>query len=37
MPITCEVYSVLYEDKPVLEAAKSLMARDLTVEFDYPV
>lgn len=36
MPITCEVYSVLYEDKPVQEAARTLMARDLTVEFDYP-
>jgi glycerol-3-phosphate dehydrogenase (NAD(P)+) len=36
MPITCEVYSVLYEDKPVIEAARSLMARDLTLEFDYP-
>lgn len=37
MPITQEVYSVLYEDKPVHEAAKTLMARDLTLEFDYAV
>jgi glycerol-3-phosphate dehydrogenase (NAD(P)+) len=35
MPITQEVYSVLYEDKPVLEAARTLMARDLSLEFEY--
>jgi glycerol-3-phosphate dehydrogenase (NAD(P)+) len=37
MPITQEVYSVLYEDKPVHEAGKTLMERDLTLEFDYLV
>ncbi len=37
MPITQEVYSVLYEDKPVHDAAKTLMGRDLTLEFDYLV
>ena len=36
MPITHEVYAVLYQDKPVAEAAKTLMARDLSLEFDYP-
>jgi len=35
MPITREVYTVLYEDKPVHEAAKTLMSRDLTPEFDF--
>ncbi|MFN2492578.1 MAG: NAD(P)H-dependent glycerol-3-phosphate dehydrogenase [Pyrinomonadaceae bacterium] len=32
MPITNEVHSVLYEGKPVREAAESLMARPLKVE-----
>jgi glycerol-3-phosphate dehydrogenase (NAD(P)+) len=34
MPITCEVYSVLYEDKPVQQAVRDLMARELGYEFD---
>jgi glycerol-3-phosphate dehydrogenase (NAD(P)+) len=34
MPITSEVYSVLYEDKPVRQAVHDLMARELGYEFD---
>jgi glycerol-3-phosphate dehydrogenase (NAD(P)+) len=34
MPITSEVYSVLYEDKPVPRAVHDLMARELGYEFD---
>jgi len=34
MPITRAVYSVLYEDKPVQQAVKELMARELGYEFD---
>jgi glycerol-3-phosphate dehydrogenase (NAD(P)+) len=34
MPITSEVYSVLYEQKPVQRAVHDLMARDLGYEFD---
>jgi glycerol-3-phosphate dehydrogenase (NAD(P)+) len=34
MPITSEVYSVLFEDKPVARAVRDLMARDLGYEFD---
>ncbi len=34
MPITSEVYSVLYEDKPVEKAVRDLMARELSYEFD---
>jgi glycerol-3-phosphate dehydrogenase (NAD(P)+) len=34
MPITSEVYSVLYEDKPVAQAVHDLMARELSYEFD---
>jgi glycerol-3-phosphate dehydrogenase (NAD(P)+) len=34
MPITSEVYSVLYEDKPVETAVRDLMARELSYEFD---
>ena len=34
MPITTEVYAVLYEDKPVQQAVKDLMARELGYEFD---
>ncbi len=34
MPITREVYSVLYEAKPVQQAVKDLMARELGYEFD---
>jgi glycerol-3-phosphate dehydrogenase (NAD(P)+) len=34
MPISCEVYAVLYEEKPVLQAVKDLMARELGYEFD---
>jgi glycerol-3-phosphate dehydrogenase (NAD(P)+) len=33
-PITSEVYAVLYEDKPVQQAVKDLMARELGYEFD---
>jgi len=33
MPITNEVYSVLYGDKPVHQAVKDLMARELSYEF----
>jgi len=34
MPITSEVYAVLYEHKPVQQAVKDLMARELGYEFD---
>jgi glycerol-3-phosphate dehydrogenase (NAD(P)+) len=34
MPITSEVYAVLYEDKPVQQAVADLMARELGHEFD---
>src|SRR6202042_1693864 len=34
MPITREVYAVLYEDKPVSRAVQDLMARALGYEFD---
>jgi glycerol-3-phosphate dehydrogenase (NAD(P)+) len=34
MPITHEVYRVLYEGKPLREAVEDLMARELTGEFD---
>jgi|CZKU01.1.fsa_nt_gi glycerol-3-phosphate dehydrogenase (NAD(P)+) len=34
MPITSEVYAVLYEQKPVQQAVKDLMARELGYEFD---
>ncbi|HLK40886.1 MAG TPA: NAD(P)H-dependent glycerol-3-phosphate dehydrogenase [Polyangiaceae bacterium] len=34
MPITSEVYAVLYEDKPVQQAVKDLMSRELGYEFD---
>ncbi|MGH7297056.1 MAG: NAD(P)H-dependent glycerol-3-phosphate dehydrogenase [Polyangiaceae bacterium] len=34
MPITAEVYSVLYEDKPVERAVADLMSRELGHEFD---
>jgi glycerol-3-phosphate dehydrogenase (NAD(P)+) len=34
MPITAEVYSVLYEDKPVERAVRDLMSRELGHEFD---
>jgi glycerol-3-phosphate dehydrogenase (NAD(P)+) len=34
MPITSEVYAVLYEDKPVQHAVRDLMARELGYEFD---
>jgi glycerol-3-phosphate dehydrogenase (NAD(P)+) len=34
MPITSEVYAVLYEDKPVQAAMRDLMARELGYEFD---
>jgi glycerol-3-phosphate dehydrogenase (NAD(P)+) len=34
LPIISETYRVLYEDKPVMEALKDLMSRELTPEFD---
>ena len=34
LPIISEVYKVLYEDKPVLQAVKDLMGRELTSEFE---
>jgi glycerol-3-phosphate dehydrogenase (NAD(P)+) len=34
MPITAEVYSVLYQGKPVRQAVMDLMARELGHEFD---
>lgn len=34
MPITCEVYKILYEDKPASQALKDLMQRDLKRERD---
>jgi glycerol-3-phosphate dehydrogenase (NAD(P)+) len=33
MPITRETYAVLYEDKPVIEAVRDLMGRELGPEF----
>ncbi len=34
MPITTEVHAVLYEEKPVEQAVRDLMARELGYEFD---
>ncbi len=34
MPITQEVYKVLFEEKPLRQAVGDLMARDLSYEFD---
>jgi glycerol-3-phosphate dehydrogenase (NAD(P)+) len=34
MPITREVYAVLYENKPATQAVQDLMARELSYEFD---
>ena len=34
MPITAEIYEVLYEDKPAEKAVVDLMARELGPEFD---
>jgi len=34
LPIITEVYRVLYEDKPVLQAVKDLMSRELSAEFE---
>ena len=34
MPITAEVHAVLYEDKPVEQAVRDLMGRELGHEFD---
>jgi len=34
LPIISETYRVLYEDKPVLDAVKDLMSRELTAEFE---
>jgi glycerol-3-phosphate dehydrogenase (NAD(P)+) len=35
MPITCEVYKALYEDKPAAKAVVDLMARELGPEFEH--
>ena len=35
MPITSEIYAVLYENKSVESAVVDLMGRELTPEFDY--
>jgi len=34
MPITQEIYKVLYEDKPVVQAVRDLMSRELSHEFE---
>ena len=34
LPIVTETYKVLYEDKPVLDALRDLMGRELTPEFE---
>jgi glycerol-3-phosphate dehydrogenase (NAD(P)+) len=34
LPIVTETYRVLYEDKPVIDAVKDLMGRELSNEFD---
>ncbi|HEY8079261.1 MAG TPA: NAD(P)H-dependent glycerol-3-phosphate dehydrogenase [Labilithrix sp.] len=34
LPIIAEAYRVLYEDKPVLQAVRDLMGRELSAEFD---
>lgn len=34
LPIISETYRVLYEDKPVLQAVKDLMSRELVAEFE---
>lgn len=34
LPIINECYKVLYEDKPVIDAVRDLMGRDLTPEFE---
>ena len=34
LPIVNETYKVLYEDKPVMDALKDLMSRELTPEFE---
>ena len=34
LPIVSEVYRVLYENKPVLQAVKDLMSRELSAEFE---
>jgi glycerol-3-phosphate dehydrogenase (NAD(P)+) len=34
LPIIHEVYRILYEDKPVLQAVQDLMGRELIAEFD---
>ncbi len=36
MPIVGEMYAVLYEDKPLPQAAIDLMMRELGPEFDHP-
>jgi len=36
MPIVREMYAVLYEDKPLPQAAIDLMTRELGPEFDHP-
>lgn len=34
LPIINETYKVLYEDKPVIDAVRDLMSRELTAEFE---
>lgn len=34
LPIVSETYRILYEDKPVMDAVKDLMGRELTAEFE---
>jgi glycerol-3-phosphate dehydrogenase (NAD(P)+) len=34
LPIINETYKILYEDKPVLQAVRDLMSRELTAEFE---
>ena len=34
LPIITETYRVLYEKKPVLQAVRDLMSRELTPEFE---
>ena len=35
MPITTQVYQILYEDKNPIEAVKDLMGRELKVELEH--
>jgi glycerol-3-phosphate dehydrogenase (NAD(P)+) len=35
MPITAQVYQIIYEDKDPKEAVKALMSRELKLELEY--